>query len=70
MTLLCSQHMWVPRFSWRVDEAKRARAAIESVPEAVESTITRLEKKSKEMEKNSTSQATKHKMIKDLFGRL
>jgi hypothetical protein len=50
--------------------AKRARTAAENIPKSVENTITRLEKKSREMEKNVSSQATKQKMLQDLLGRL
>lgn len=50
--------------------ATRARTAIESVPQAVEDTISKLEKKNKEMEKTVSSQTTKHKMLKNLLGRL
>lgn len=50
--------------------AQRARSALENIPGAVEDTITRLEKKSKDMEKNGSSQATKQKMLQDLLSRL
>ncbi|KAI0705939.1 hypothetical protein BC835DRAFT_1409995 [Cytidiella melzeri] len=50
--------------------AQRARKALENIPESVEDIIARLEKKSKDAEKNVNSQATKQKMLKDLLGRL
>ncbi|KAI0086398.1 hypothetical protein BDY19DRAFT_359633 [Irpex rosettiformis] len=50
--------------------AQRARRAVENIPGAVEDTITKLEKKSKDMEKNVGSQANKQKMLQDLLSRL
>lgn len=50
--------------------AQRGRAAVQNIPEAVEETIARLEKKSKDMEKNVNSQASKQKMLQGLLERL
>ena len=51
-------------------EAERAKAVLEALPADVEDTISRLEKKSKGMEKNSNSAASKQKMLKGLLERL
>lgn len=51
-------------------EAERAKAALEGIPGDVEETIARLEKKCKDMEKNSNSVASKQKMLKGLLERL
>ncbi len=51
-------------------QATRAKAVLEGIPADVEETIVRLEKRSKDMEKNSNSAASKQKMLKGLLERL
>lgn len=53
-----------------VPEAERAKVAIGALPSDVEDTIARLEKKCKDMEKNSNSAASKQKMLKGLLEHL
>ncbi|PSS31044.1 hypothetical protein PHLCEN_2v2376 [Hermanssonia centrifuga] len=51
-------------------KAERAKAAVEGLPGEVEDAISRIEKKGKDMEKNTNSAASKQKMIKGLLERL
>ncbi|KAF7793251.1 hypothetical protein EIP86_004361 [Pleurotus ostreatoroseus] len=62
--------LWVDMEAKLADCATRAKTALEGIPADVEETIARLEKKSKDMEKNSTSAASKQKMLKGLLERL
>lgn len=50
--------------------ASRARDALESLPSDTENIITQLEKKYKEMEKNSSGPASKQKILKGLLEKL
>lgn len=50
--------------------ASRARDALESLPSETENTIAQLEMKYKEMEKNSSGQASKQKILKGLLEKL
>ncbi|KIP08904.1 hypothetical protein PHLGIDRAFT_34773 [Phlebiopsis gigantea 11061_1 CR5-6] len=52
------------------DRTARAKTSIESLPMDVEATITRLEKKCKDMEKTSNSAVSKQKILKGLFQQL
>ena len=49
--------------------AQRGRAAVQNIPEVVEDTISRLEKKSKDLEKDQTA-TSKQKMLKGLLEKL
>ena len=50
-------------------KAERGKAAIEALPGDVEATIARLEKKSKELDKDGSA-ASKQKMLKGLLEKL
>lgn len=50
--------------------AEQAKAAVESLPAVIEETITRLEKKSKDMEKKEKKAVSSQKMLRDLVEKI
>ncbi|KAI0072266.1 hypothetical protein K474DRAFT_414446 [Panus rudis PR-1116 ss-1] len=69
-TLDRRERLWMKLEEGLEECAERAKIALESIPEEVETTITKLEKKGKEMEKKGNSMASKQKMLKGLLEKL